>query len=230
MKLAIKGHPERGKEVIKLLEMLGGKNLMGYLGDASDYYYFINKCGIISNEHKVEYYYVYTLEEFEELYPFKVGEKVLYLNGRKEWLEGIINKMHWDENNSTLYYYVNSIDGTSAGKATTMFLKSMKQKKLKDYLKPGYVVEYEEGNKFVITQDVHGNIFGIQLGEADLWSSLTVLDSITKVYQINKPGCLHKIYSENYLTLVWERKEVELTMQQIADKFGIDVNQLKIKK
>jgi hypothetical protein len=28
----------------------------------------------------------------------------------------------------------------------------------------------------------------------------------------------------------WEKQEVELTMQQIADKFGIDVNQLKIKK
>jgi hypothetical protein len=111
-----------------------------------------------------------------------------------------------------------------------MFLKPMKNKELKDYLKPGYVVEYEEGNKYVITQDVHGNMFGIQLGKAVLWSSLTSLDSITKVYQINKPGCLHKIYSTDYLTLVWERKEVELTMQQIADKFGIDVNKLKIKK
>lgn len=232
MKLAIKGHKERGKEVIKLLEMLGGKNLIGYLGDVSDYYYFINKGGIINNKHKVEYYYVYTLEEFEELYPFKVGEKVLYLNGRKEWLEGIINQMHWDETNSTLYYYVNSIDGTSAGKATTMFLKPMKQKKLKDYLKPGYVVEYDDGSKFVITQDVHGNNFGLQIGASIMWDSLELLDGIVKVYQINRPGALHKTFIyDTHLTLVWEKpKEVELTMQQIADKFGIDVNQLKIKK
>jgi hypothetical protein len=229
MKLAIKGHKERGKEVIKLLEMLGGINMVGYFGDTLDYYYFIAD-GIIRAEPKVEYCYVYTLTQFEELYPYKVGEKVLYLNGRKEWVEGIIDKMVWNENNDTLTYYVNNIDGTSAGQATTMFLKPMKNKELKDYLKPGYVVEYEEGNKYVITQDVHGNMFGIQLGEAVLWSSLTSLDSITKVYQINKPGCLHKIYSKDYLTLVWERKEVELTMQQIADKFGIDVNQLKIKK
>lgn len=228
MKLAIKGHKERGKEVIKILEMMGGINKIGYFGDTLDYYYFIVD-GIICAQPKVECCCVYTLTHFEQQYPYKVGDKVLYLNGRKEWLEGIIDKMIWNDNNNTLTYYVNNIYGTSAGQATTMFLKPMKKKELKDYLKPGYVVEYEEGNKFVITQDVHGKMFGIQLGTALLWSSLTELDNITKVYQIDKPGCLHK-FCNNHLTLVWERKEVELTMQQIADKFGIDVNQLKIKK
>lgn len=228
MKLAIKGHKERGKEVIKLLEMLGGINKIGYFGDTLDYYYFIAD-GIIRAESKVECCYVYTLAQFEESYPYKVGEKVLYLNGKNRWVEGVIDKMIWNDNNGTLTYYVNNIDGTSAGQATTMFLKPMKQKELKDYLKPGYVVEYDDGNKFVITQDVHGKMFGIQLGTALLWSSLTELDNINKVYQIDKPGCLHKLWN-SCLTLVWERKEVELTMQQIADKFGIDVNQLKIKK
>lgn len=227
MKLAIKGHPERGKEVIKLLEMLGGKNDLQLKGDQA-FQYFITNAGKIRNYIEVKCY-VISLDEFEAKYPYKVGDKVLYLNGRKEWLEGIIDKMIWNENNNTLIYYVNSIDGTSAGPAPTMFLKPMKQKELKDYLKPGYVVEYEEGHKFVITQDVHGKMFGIQLGRALLWSSLTELDNINKVYQIDKPGCLHKLWN-SCLTLVWERKEVELTMQQIADKFGISVDQLKIKK
>ena len=108
----------------------------------------------------------------------------------------------------------------------------MKKKELKDYLKPGYVVKHTDGLKFVITQDVHGNNFGVQIGKANLWSSLSNLELIDKVYQINKPGALHEIcIQEHYLTLVWEKpKETELTMQQIADKFGIDVNQLKIKK
>lgn len=230
MKLAIKGHPERGKEVIKLLEMMGGKN-PNCTGNCSSAYYHIDN-GLIKVDCIVSNHYLYTLEQFEQMYPYKVGEKVLYLNGRKEWVEGIIDKMIWNDNNGTLTYYVNSIDGTSAGQATTMFLKPMKQKELKDYLKPGYVVEYDDGNNFVITQDVHGNMFGVQLGKAVLWSSLKVLDSITKVYRIDKPGCLHQLCGCNsYLTLVWEKsKEVELTMQQIADKFGIDVNQLKIKK
>lgn len=229
MKLAIKGHQERGSKVIKLLEMMGGKNT-GCLGYCSSAYYHIDD-GLIKADCIVPNHCLYTLEQFEQMYPYKVGEKVLYLNGRWEWREGIIDKMIWNDNNGALTYYVNNIDGTSAGQATTMFLKPMKKKELKDYLKPGYVVEYEEGNKFVITQDVYGNMFGIQLGKADLWSSLTSLDSITKVYQINKPGCLHqRCIASRFLTLVWERKEVELTMQQIADKFGINVDQIRIKK
>lgn len=239
MKLAIKGHPTRGKEVIELLEMLGGKEPAPrqWGGSYENNIYFINKVGDIDYEFAKDPVYqtthkIYTLEEFEAEYPYKVGEKVLYLNGRKEWPEGIIDKMVWNDNNNTLTYYVNNIDGTSAGSATTMFLKPMKQKELKDYLKPGYVVEYDEGNKFVITQDVHGNNFGLQLGTAIMWSSLEMLDSIVKVYQIDRPGALHKTYvNSTHLTLVWEKpKEIELTMQQIADKFGIDVNQLKIKK
>ncbi len=140
--------------------------------------------------------------------------------------------MIWNDNNGTLTYYVNSIDGTSAGQATTMFLKPMKKKELKDYLKPGYVVEYDDGSRFIITQDVHGNNFGLQIGAAIMRDSLGILDYIVKVYQIDRPGALHKTFiHDSHLTLVWEKpKEVELTMQQIADKFGIDVNQLKIKK
>lgn len=104
-------------------------------------------------------------------------------------------------------------------------------KELKDYLKPGYVIEHDDGFKFVIAQDVHGNNFGLQIGRSDTWSSLQNLKLITKVYQIDSPGALHTIHlQDRYLTLVWERESVELTMQEIADKFRIDVNQLRIKK
>jgi hypothetical protein len=230
MKLAIKGHPERGKEVIKLLEMLGGKNT-GCLGFCSSAYYHIDN-GIINSDLIVSNHCLYTLEQFEQKYPYKVGEKVLYLNGRKEWVEGIIDKMVWNENNDTLTYYVNNIDGTSAGPSTTMFLKPMKQKELKDYLKPGYVVEYDDGDRCVLTQDVHGNVFGIGIGKTTSWDSLFYPEGIVAVYQINKPTNLHRVdVRSSVVTKVWEKpKEVELTMQQIADKFGIDVNQLKIKK
>ena len=238
MKLAIKGHPTRGKEVMNILKSLGGKmpSDRNWTFEYEQIGYFIRQDDFISNDHidvlNDPKYIIYTLEEFEQKYPYKVGDKVLYLNIRKEWVEGIIDKMHWNESNSTLYYYVNNIDGTSAGRATTMFLKPMKQKELKDYLKPGYVVEYDDGLRLVITQDVHGNNFGLQIGGAIMWADFSQLDGIIKVYQINKPGALHKTYTyDTYLTLVWEKpKEVELTMQQIADRFGIDVTQLKIKK
>lgn len=233
MKLAIKGHKERGKEVIKLLEMLGGINKTGYFGDTSDYCYFINNEGIISTKYKkVEDCCVHTLEAFKKLYPYKVGEKVLYLNGRKEWVEGVIDKMIWNDNNNTLTYYVNNIYGTSAGQTTTMFLKPMKQKELKDYLKPGYVVEYDDGVRCILTQDVHGNVFGVEIHNDQHWTPLSNLSNIVAVYQITSPSNLHyAVLFDSSTKKVWEKpKEVELTMQQIADKFGIDVNQLKIKK
>lgn len=109
----------------------------------------------------------------------------------------------------------------------------MKQKELKDYIKPGYVIEYDDGSRCVITQDVHGNNFGLQIGaSSSMWDSLNILDYIVKVYQIDRPGALHEgWWQDTHLTLVWEKpKEVELTMQEIADKFGINVRQLKIKK
>lgn len=231
MKLAIKGHPERGKEVIKLLEMLGGKNTLKYSGFANLGYYIDPKDQVISTGRGSGYLEI-SLENFEVKYPYKVGEKILYLNNYLTWIEGIVDKMDWDETNNTLYYHVNNINGTSAGLVTASFLKPMKQKELKDYLKPGYVVEYDDGSRFVITQDVHGNNFGLQIGASIMWDSLDILDYIVKVYQIDRPGALHKTFiHDSHLTLVWEKpKEVELTMQQIADKFGIDVNQLKIKK
>jgi hypothetical protein len=83
-KLAIIGHPTRGNEVIKLLEMVGGKNCYNLSGLFTDYgYYFIGGphndgiCGveyIFSNEDIC----LFTLEEFFEKYPFKVGDKVVY--------------------------------------------------------------------------------------------------------------------------------------------------------
>ena len=81
-KLAIKGHSTRGKEVIELLEMLGGKNCYIFSGDDGYAYYVIEGC---QNEIRAGEYifgdedkYFFTLEEFLEKYPFKVGDKVVY--------------------------------------------------------------------------------------------------------------------------------------------------------
>lgn len=223
MKLAIKGHATRGAEVIQLLEMLGGKNKFNCKGcNQGSYYYILSD--FISNRSDAEQYFKFTLETFESQYPYKVGEKVLYLNDRRQWVEGIIESMKWNETNNNLYYYIKD-----AGIATTMFLKPMK--KLKDYLKPGYIVEYEDGSRCILTQDVHGNIFGIEIQYHLAWTSLEDLTEIRAVYQVNRPSNLHsKDCFDRNTTKVWIRPETVLTMQEIADKFGIDVNQLKIKK
>ena len=80
--LAIRGHSTRGKEVIELLEMMGGKNIHNLSGNNSYAYYVIEGC---QNEIRAGEYifgnedmYFFTIEEFLEKYPFKVGDKVVY--------------------------------------------------------------------------------------------------------------------------------------------------------
>ena len=104
-KLAIKGHSTRGKEVIELLKMLGGCD-SGYGGLGVHYYYYISQLGNIegsSEPYEFNTYIVFTLEEFLEKYPFKVGDKVfLYDN----ITEGRVTGMKWDEDKGTVKYCV----------------------------------------------------------------------------------------------------------------------------
>ena len=79
MKIAIQGHPTRGKEVIQILESLGGKNIKKWhgTGDIRDGF-FIDSDGIIEFDNLSKGYKLYTLEEFEKEFPFKIGDKVIY--------------------------------------------------------------------------------------------------------------------------------------------------------
>ena len=80
--LAIKGHSTRGKEVLQLLEMLGGRNKYNLTGNDDCIYYVIEHCEIIGGEYisSNEPYTFFTLEEFEEKFPYKVGDKVVIEN------------------------------------------------------------------------------------------------------------------------------------------------------
>ena len=80
MKIAIQGHPFRGKEVIQILKSLGGINTWNYLGDNFDCYYEIHGNTIICACTKSDTYKYYTLEEFEKEFPFKIGTKVIVLD------------------------------------------------------------------------------------------------------------------------------------------------------
>lgn len=79
MKIAIQGHLTRGKEVIQILESLGGINRMYHSGRFVNYLYYIS-----SDDNTIawtcirsEYFKVYTLEEFEKEFPFKIGDRVI---------------------------------------------------------------------------------------------------------------------------------------------------------
>ena len=81
--IAIKGHLKRGKEVIRILESLGGINNAFFKG-TENVWYFIDSDGRILNDYKFVFtrngFKTYTLEEFEKEFPFKVGDKVQYLS------------------------------------------------------------------------------------------------------------------------------------------------------
>ena len=103
-KLAIKGHPTRGKEVIDLLETLGA-NRLGYKDTFVGLYYYI-ECGAIhSSDEYPTYSTIFTLEEFLEKYPFKVGDKVIaYAEGSIASFS--IKDMRWNNKLNKVEYKI----------------------------------------------------------------------------------------------------------------------------
>lgn len=93
MKIAIQGHPTRGKEVIQILESLGGQNAWGHRGDSVEYYFYFPATSIVRSQNP-QGYKLYTLEEFEKEFPFKIGDKVTIV-GLPDFPK-IITQMMWD--------------------------------------------------------------------------------------------------------------------------------------
>ena len=124
--LAIKGHKERGKEVIALLEMLGGKN--GPTGSCEgimeDHCYYIGdnqKIAFVESKYCSMLFgrEAFTLEEFEALYPYKLRDKVLY-KGNVHWIRGML----WT--GDEIRYKINYSDG--------FILTNLKVTDLKPYI------------------------------------------------------------------------------------------------
>ena len=104
-KLAIVGRPERGDEVIKLLEMMGGvavkakgfiESYCYYIEDTASKYIFWDYIG----PEEIDKYEIFTLEEFLKKYPFKVGDKIPDVWGNPR----TVKTMRWDENYKTVMY------------------------------------------------------------------------------------------------------------------------------
>ena len=105
-KLAIKGHSTRGKEVIELLEMMGGKNIHKYDGEANAYSYYLYDYAILNDRLSImedDDFEIFTLQEFYEKYPFKVGDIVKFDDSLNT---GTITNMSW--HNGDVVYHVQS--------------------------------------------------------------------------------------------------------------------------
>lgn len=81
MKIAIQGHSTRGKEIIQILESLGGINRMNHNGRYTKYFYYISGDNntIAWTSVQPEHLNVFTLEEFKKEFSFKIGDKVKHI-------------------------------------------------------------------------------------------------------------------------------------------------------
>ena len=92
--LAIKGHPTRGKEIIEILEMLGGINKYNLRGDTDEW--FILNGTQIQRSGRLFDGISFTLEQLKEKYPYKVGDKVFF--GDINYIVWEIESMQWMSN------------------------------------------------------------------------------------------------------------------------------------
>ena len=112
-KLAILGHPTRYKEVIEILEMLSGEKII-FQGNNSECCYYLQNSIHIINVEDVDWFepnnfVIFTLEDFLQKYPYKVGDKVL-LNNQVKVIKGV----GWDStNNEVIYTLETNINGVN---------------------------------------------------------------------------------------------------------------------
>ena len=114
-RLAIKGHPTRGKEVIELLEMMGGHAaFINTISNNTDKAFFISdyeNCFyrksirfIPDSSKEMEDFKIFTLEEFLERFPYKVGDEFCSPYDK-------ITEMFWDEEDEWVYYKTEKSEG-----------------------------------------------------------------------------------------------------------------------
>lgn len=109
-RLAIKAHETRGDEVIKILEIFGGVNTYSHNGNYPNtfkgaYYIYSNNNISFANVTYLKQmgYKIYTLEEFLQDFPFKIGDFV----GITKFMKGVIYEiidMKWSTIDGNVKY------------------------------------------------------------------------------------------------------------------------------
>lgn len=128
-KLAIKGDKKRGKQIIKLLETLGGKNTCELHGTNDVCAYIIEptpesdiECRFLraNGEWKV-----FTIDNFLCRFPYNVGDKVIF-NGNVE----LINRMRWDGETIKYGFFTTKGIGEATAKDLQPYKEGTMEKKI----------------------------------------------------------------------------------------------------
>lgn len=142
-KLAIEGYQTKGRDVIKILEMLGGKNKYNYKGENPLLSYYVDDRGeidYINNCNPNENILRYALEEFLEKYPYKIGDMIRVYEFESEVR---INDMKWDGYNIQYEVFTDETEWYTAEELNNWNTKSLKKEP-----------EYKVGEKVIYDGDV----------------------------------------------------------------------------
>lgn len=213
-KLAIKGHPTRGEEVIKLLEMMGGKNKYRYNGIEPCIGFIIDSDGSIC---RVMYdlcgeFIFFSLEKFLEKYPFKVGDKipnVLF------WGDSLtVKSMNWDENYKTIMYgFEESVFVARADELSDYDNypnKSSKDTEEKDKAKAPDLKAEDFSNKRFGYKIPDGYEFDVVV------DGKIILKPIKTEYPTTFEECLNMLYCKSVLrTIIGHKAELLLNLEKL---------------
>ena len=124
--LAIRGHATRGKEIIEIFRMLWDDVKHPCMGTTTSALYYVENGDIfmrVLNDN--DGFKVFTLEEFLEKFPYKIGDKVSskYLKNYK------IDKMEWEDCNNRVIYKLQGMGWYSA-KELQPYKEPMEEQKL----------------------------------------------------------------------------------------------------
>ena len=190
--LAIKGHPTRGSEVIFILKMLGGevKNHIGGFND--ELYYFIDTHGSI-NCSGIEYeelackYIIFTIEEFEEKFPYKVGDKVKTSFSFINYI-GTVKRMKWKQNENVVIY---EVEWSDAYKSTlTYYAQQLQPYKKQETMKNTRVIINDNGDKISLVTLTSG------ITEIEIGNNHEIIEKNGRYYAVKKKPKYPKTYEE----------------------------------
>ena len=207
--LAIKGHATRGKEVIEILEMLGGKNIHNCDGTFNECYAIDNNkiCTIYTSVAEIDNCTIFTLEEFLEKYPYKVGDKVLYKHENKTYF---IKKCFW-ENDKILYELSDEVYSDGCSLPDTLIFDVD-------------VVKLQPNKEETMEESTNKVIFGIKAQSCDIMIKVTKKD--IKEIKINIPEDykVFRIDDGNKIVVTKKQPQYPKTYEECCKVLGYSGN------
>ena len=185
--LAIKGHSTRSKKVIEILKMLGGVNKHNYSADCDSLCFYIGKGSNIiyydwvNNCYEDEDTLVFTLEEFLEKFPYKVGDKVAVTHPDDSTgiLIDEISSMKW--NGNEILYGIGDLDFSA--------------EEIQPYREPIILKGWSQGEMLEATNDKI-DLTIIDKVELVLGDSHEIISECGKYYAVRKKPQYPKTYDE----------------------------------